>query len=374
MKIASIFGARPQFVKAALVSREFGVHDGIEEVVINTGQHYDALMSDVFLRDLDMRPPDYDLEVGSSSHAVQTARILERAEGILLSERPDCVLVYGDTNSTLGGALAAAKLNIPVAHVEAGMRSYDRRAPEEMNRIVTDHLSELLLTPSEATKSQLLREGIPTNRIAMVGDVMYDAVLHYLSNSERNSTIAKQLRLVPQGYVLCTIHRAVNTDDPMRLDNLMKAMKKVAEYLPVVFPVHPRSRKAFGSWGMAGECGGRLMLIEPVGYLDMIALERNAAVIATDSGGVQKEAFFLEVPCVTLRDETEWTELISMGWNRLAPPDGKTDVADAIISSIGKTGQFGVRPYGDGKAAMRICAAVQEMVTAKTGERETQAV
>jgi UDP-GlcNAc3NAcA epimerase len=374
MKIVSVFGARPQFVKAAMVSRQFKMNGDVQEVAINTGQHYDALMSDVFLQDLEMNPPDYNLEVGSASHGVQTARILERTEVILLREKPDCVVVYGDTNSTLGGALAAAKLNIPLAHVEAGMRSFDRRAPEEHNRVVTDHLADLLLTPSEITRTQLLREGIPDGRIALVGDVMYDAVLHHLVIAEHNSRIREQLNLLPQGYVLCTIHRAANTDDPARLLYLMRALERVAEYLPVVFPVHPRSRKVFDACGLAGRLDERLIPIDPVGYLDMIALERNAAVVATDSGGVQKEAFFLEVPCVTLREETEWTELVATGWTRLAPPDGSADVAEIILSSVGKTGQLGVRPYGDGNAARKVCDAVLELIAASGREREAVAV
>jgi UDP-GlcNAc3NAcA epimerase len=333
--------------------------------MINTGQHYDARMSDVFLQELRMGAPDYNLEVGSGTQAVQTARILERTEEILMRERPQAVIVYGDTNSTLGGALAAAKLHIPVVHVEAGLRSFNRRMPEELNRIVTDHLSDLLLAPSEAPKARLLQEGIPPERIAVVGDVMYDAVLAHVGLSERHSTALQRLELSPQDYVLCTIHRAENTDDPARLRNLIQALERVSRRLSVVFPVHPRSRKALESCGLRSQCEGRLQLIEPVGYLDMIALERHATVVATDSGGVQKEAFFLGVPCVTLRNETEWTELVTTGWNRLVPPDGSVDIAEAIFSSIGRTGQRSVQPYGDGKAAARIRVAVERFLTAK---------
>lgn len=358
MKVVSIFGARPQFIKAALVSRQFREHECVREVLVDTGQHYDALMSDVFLQDLKMKTPDYNLRVGSASHAVQTARILEGTEKILRRRKPDCVIVYGDTNSTLGAALAAAKLNIPVVHVEAGLRSFDRRAPEELNRILTDHLSDLLLTPSETTKAQLLREGIASHRVALVGDVMYDAVLHHLAVSERRSTIVRRLKLTPQGYVLCTIHRAGNTDDPVRIECLIRALRKVAEHIPVVFPVHPRSRQSFDAPERTSLSGRRVVLLEPVGYLDMISLERNAAVIATDSGGVQREAFFLGVPCVTLREETEWTELVAAGWSRLAPPNGDADIAGIILSSIGKKGQLDVSPYGDGNAAAKICDAI----------------
>jgi UDP-GlcNAc3NAcA epimerase len=374
MKIFSIFGARPQFVKAALVSQQLRMHSDVHEIQVNTGQHYDALMSDVFLQDLAMRHPDYNLAVGSGSHGMQTARMLERTEEVLLREKPDCVIVYGDTNSTLAGALAAAKLNIPLAHVEAGMRSFDRCAPEEHNRVITDHLADLLLTPSLVNRVQLLHEGIPESRIELVGDVMYDALLQHLPGAVRDSTICADLKLRNKGFVLCTIHRAVNTDDPVRLECLMEAITRVADHLPVVFPVHPRSRKAIESSCAVKKVAGQLLLIDPVGYLDMIALEKNAAVVATDSGGVQKEAFFLEVPCVTLRDETEWSELLTTGWNQLAPPNGDIDIAEVILSSIGKTGEPGVRPYGDGNAAAKICAAVLRLGGAAELINETEDV
>jgi len=356
MKVVSVFGARPQFVKAALVSRQFRRCE-VQEVAINTGQHYDELMSDVFLRELQMTTPDYNLEVGSATHAVQTARILERTEEVLIQEQPDAVIVYGDTNSTVGGSLAAAKLHIPVVHVEAGLRSFNRRMPEELNRIVTDHLSDLLLAPSVAAAARLLDEGIPKSKVTIVGDIMYDAVLAHLDLAER-STLLKRLSLETQGYVLCTVHRAENTDDPQRLSRLVQALTTVSGYLPVVFPVHPRSRKAMEFSGLKVTSEGRLLLIDPVGYLDMLALERNAAVVSTDSGGVQKEAFFLGVPCVTLRNETEWTELVDAGWNTLAPPDGSVDISGMILSAVGRKGLPGVQPYGDGNAAKKICAAV----------------
>ena len=356
MKLVTVIGARPQFVKAALVSRQFGLFGELKEILVNTGQHYDPLMSDAFLRDLGMKKPDYNLEVGSGSHGAQTARILEGTEAILMRERPDAVVVYGDTNSTLGGALAAAKLHIPVVHVEAGLRSFNRRMPEELNRIVTDHLSDLLLAPNEEAAARLCREGIPTARIQVVGDIMYDALLAHLSEAGKSS-IAALLGLKTREYVLCTVHRAENTDVPARLKNLLDAMTAVAREMPVVFPVHPRSRKAIESFGLNMNCGGRLKLI--VGYFDMLALERGAAVIATDSGGVQKEAYFLQVPCVTLRNETEWSELISSGWNLLAPPDGSVNIAETILRSIGRRGYANTHFYGDGNAAVAICSAVR---------------
>lgn len=360
MKIVTVFGARPQFVKAALVSRQFRRDPGLNEISVNTGQHYDALMSDVFIEDLKMPAPKYDLNVGSGPHGAQTARILQQTEEILLDEKPDCVVVYGDTNSTLGGSLAAAKLKIPVAHVEAGLRSFNRDMPEELNRIVADHVSDLLLAPSAAAREQLLREGIAEERIKVVGDVMKDAILLHLDVARRKSTILSRLGLEGTPYILTTIHRAENTDNPSRLHNLIHALREVSRRIPVVFPVHPRTEKAIRSSGMQIN-GSAMMMIEPAGYLDMVALESSAAAIATDSGGVQKEAFFLEVPCVTLRNETEWIELLACGWNRLAPPDGSVDVAESILGAIGTRGKAGVHPYGDGNAAARICEAVVQL-------------
>ncbi|HKF49246.1 MAG TPA: UDP-N-acetylglucosamine 2-epimerase (non-hydrolyzing) [Terracidiphilus sp.] len=370
MRILSIFGARPQFVKAALVSRRLRQDGEIDEVLVNTGQHYDEMMSDIFLRELEMPAPDYNLEAGSGSHAAQTARILERTEKVLITEKPDCAIVYGDTNSTLGGALAAAKLHIPVVHVEAGLRSFNRRMPEELNRVVTDHLADLLLAPSERAKGRLLDEGIPESRIEVVGDVMYDAALHFLEISEASSTILQRLALTPKEYALCTIHRAENTEDLTRLDRILSAFDTVSLEMPVVLPVHPRLRDTIDSARFERNFSPNFKMIGPVGYLDMIALERNAAVVATDSGGVQKEAFFYQVPCVTLRGETEWMELIELGWNRLVPPDGTSDVAAALRSSIGAAGQTDARPYGDGDAAGKIVNAVRKLCSKNPFTRE----
>lgn len=362
MKVLSLFGARPQFIKAALVSQEFRRCE-IQEITVNTGQHYDVLMSDVFLCDLQMSSPDYNLGVGSGTHGTQTARMLERTEEVLLQERPEAVIVYGDTNSTLAGSLAAAKLHIPLVHVEAGLRSFNRRMPEEVNRIVADHLSDLLLAPSEAAAARLFEEGISQSKVSIVGDVMCDAVLAYLGAAE-HSTILNRLKLSGQDYILCTVHRAENTDDPERLTRIIRALYKVAEHLPVVVPVHPRSRKALERLGLISSSPEGLRLIEPVGYLDMLKLESNAQVVATDSGGVQKECFFVGVPCVTLRNETEWIELLDAGWNTLAPPDGSVDLSHVILFAIGRKGLSGVQPYGDGSAAKKICAAVCELFTA----------
>lgn len=341
MKIVSIVGARPQFIKMAALAQALR---GIRHVVVHTGQHYDENMSDVFFRELGLPRPDHILGVGSGPHGRQTGRMLEATERILARERPDWVVVYGDTNSTLAGALAAAKLHLRVAHVEAGLRSFNRRMPEEINRVLTDHASDVLFAPTAKARNQLLKEGVPRSKIHVVGDVMYDAALHFGARSERASRILSRLRLRPREYVLATIHRAENTDDPRRLETIVWALRHVAQHLPVVFPMHPRTRKA------RPPVDG-LRAIEPVGYLDMVQLERNAKAIATDSGGVQKEAFFYRVPCVTLRTETEWTELVDAGWNRVVPPTSAERIAASILGA--RRGRK-VQLYGDGKAAERI--------------------
>jgi len=359
MRIASVFGARPQFVKVALLSRQFE-EDGIRHLVINTGQHYDALMSDVFLRDLQMPAPDYDLEVGSSSHAQQTALIMERVEEALLREQPDAAIVYGDTNSTLGGALAASKLHVPIVHVEAGLRSFNRRMPEELNRIVTDHLADLLLAPSERAAEQLVIEGIAKPKVVVVGDILYDAVLAHLSLASQ-SMVLERLGLQSKSYCLCTVHRAENVDDSKRLGRILESMARVAKDVAVVFPMHPRCRRAMEDAGNSADSLAKIQMIDPLGYLEMLALEQNAAVIATDSGGVQREAFFLKVPCVVLRNETEWAELVASGWNALAAPDGSVDIAACILSAREVVGAPGIHPYGDGRAARKISCAIQAL-------------
>ena len=352
-KVLSVVGARPQLVKAAVVSRAIASHPGLEEVLVHTGQHYDDRMSAVFLRELDMAEPAVNLGIGSGPHGVQTGRMLAALEPVIQEHAPDWVLVYGDTNSTLAAALAAAKLRVPVAHVEAGLRSFNRAMPEEVNRIVTDHVAELLFAPTAGAVANLIREGLPPERIREVGDVMYDAVLFYRDRAGRTSSILETVGLEPGGYVLSTIHRAENTDDPRRLEAILGALRDVAEEtIPVVLPIHPRTRKM--AEGLAAwNAHGALRIIEPVGYLDMARLQQYAAAIATDSGGVQKEAFFHGIPCVTLREETEWVELVELGWNRVCPPRDRGGIADAVRRAIGSTGRPG-RPYGDGRAGAAI--------------------
>jgi len=314
MKISSIVGARPEFIQAVPVSR--ALRKNHQEILVHTGQHYDYLMSQTFFDELGIPAPDYNLEVGSGSHASQTAEILVRFEEVVLKEKPDIVIVRGDTNSTLAGALVASKLHIPTVHIEAGERSFDRRMPEEINRLVADQLSSAYFCVSQTAVSQLAREGI-TKNVFWVGDVMLDANISNRLLARQKSTVLSKLELAPGQYSLVTIHRASNTDDPARLTNIVKALSQVGE--TVIFPVHPRTRGALQKLDV--QFGDNVHLIEPVGYYDMLVLEENTRIIATDSGGVQREAYFLNKPCLTLRDETEWIETVQVGWNKLVGVD-----------------------------------------------------
>lgn len=354
VKLVSVVGARPQFVKAAVVSRALRALPGVREILVHTGQHYDENMSEVFFRELDIPEPDYHLGIAGGTHGQNTGRMLEAIEKVLLQEKPDWVLVYGDTDSTLAGALAAVKLHIPVAHVEAGLRSFNRRMPEEINRVLTDHASDLLFAPTETAVHNLLREGIPSKKVYLVGDVMYDAALYYAEKAERQSQILSRLGLRPKGYILATLHRAENTDDATRLRVILEAFAKVHREVPVVFPVHPRTRKRVEALGLASLLNG-VLAIEPVGYLDMVMLEKNARLIATDSGGVQKEAYFYRVPCLTLREETEWVELVRMGWNRLCASMDSFEISQQMLEHwVGEEDN----PYGLGNAGQLIAESL----------------
>ncbi len=345
MRVASIVGARPQFIKLAAVSAAIRQHH--DELIIHTGQHYDYNMSAQFFAELAIPAPDYHLEVGSGTHGAQTARMLETIEQVLLQERPDWVVVYGDTNSTLAGALAAAKLHIPIAHVEAGLRSFNRAMPEEINRVVTDHLSQRLFCPTEAARRQANSEGI-TQGVEVVGDVMYDVLLRVRPGiDERAHTLLPRLGVTPRNYVLATVHRAANTDDPSALRSIARALNMLE--MPVIFPLHPRTRSALEQYGIPWQ--SHVQCVEPVGFIDMLALEANAHRILTDSGGVQKEAFLLEVPCVTLREETEWMETVEAGWNVLVGSR-----CEAIVEAVALPRPEPPRqhPFGRGDAARRI--------------------
>lgn len=350
-KIVTVLGARPQFIKASVVSHAMAAPDSsLHEVVVHTGQHFDANMSEVFFAELGMAPPAHHLGIQGGTHGEMTGRMLAEVERLLIAERPDAVLVYGDTNTTLAGALAAVKLHIPVAHIEAGLRSFNLAMPEEVNRIVTDRISHWLFTPTEAAAAHLRDEGTMASRIVPVGDVMFDVALHHGSRVGPDEGLMASQGLVAGGFVLATVHRAENTDNPLRLGVILGALERLAQHIPVVWPVHPRTRHALQRHQGLPHA---LRLIEPVGYLDMVQLERHAALIATDSGGVQKEAFFHRVPCATLRDETEWVELIEAGWNRLVPPADSEQVFLAMRAAIGTRGRE-VAPYGEGDAAKRI--------------------
>jgi UDP-GlcNAc3NAcA epimerase len=348
MKVLSVVGARPQFIKAAPVSRALRLV--AHEVLVHTGQHYDYEMSAVFFQELHIPEPDYNLGVGSGPHGWQTGQMLIRLEEVLLAEKPDWVLVYGDTNSTLAGALAAVKLHVPMAHVEAGLRSFNRQMPEEHNRVLTDHAADLLFCPTQTAVNNLAREGIAQG-VHLVGDVMYDAVLYNTSLAEERSDALVRLGLAPRGYALATIHRPHNTDDPDRLQNILSALAEID--LPIVFPAHPRTRQRMADFNLQVRQYpiANIHLTDPVGYLDMLVLEKNARLILTDSGGVQKEAYYFAVPCLTLREETEWLETVETGWNRLVGADRA-----AIVQSAHRFQPEGSPPtiFGDGHAAETI--------------------
>ncbi|HUA00193.1 MAG TPA: UDP-N-acetylglucosamine 2-epimerase (non-hydrolyzing) [Candidatus Aquilonibacter sp.] len=358
MRVATIVGARPQFVKAAMLSQALRVEE-IQEVLIHTGQHYDDEMSKVFFDELEIPAPRINLAVGSGSHGAQTGRMLEGIEAALEKNSPDVVVVYGDTNSTLAGALAATKLHIPVAHIEAGLRSFERRMPEEINRLLTDHASDLLFAPTAAAVENLRREGIAAAKIHLAGDVMYDAALRYGAKAERESTILECLGLRRREFFLVTIHRAENTDDGGRLAAICQALIDLAREMPVVAPIHPRTREALWRGRWLDRLERSVRVIPPAGYLDMVMLERHARLIVTDSGGVQKEAFFYRVPCVTVREQTEWIELVTLGWNRLAPPVDASRVVAVVRDALASTPRTCDSPYGDGHAGERIASIIR---------------
>ena len=360
MRLLSVVGTRPQFIKAAGVSRALRAKAGVIEVLVHTGQHYDANMSEFFFDELEIPRPDYNLGIGSASHGVQTGQMLAAIERVAIDEKPDWMLVYGDTNSTLAGALAAAKLHLPVAHVEAGLRSFNRRMPEEINRVVADHLSALLFAPTQVAVDQLRKEGMQPEKIYLVGDVMYDVALYYAEKAQEQNHRWVELGLKAKQYVLATIHRAENTDSADRLRAIVDGLAGVARDVPVVLPLHPRTRKALQREGLMQGVSSRLRVLDPVGYLDMVLLEKNASLIATDSGGVQKEAFFYRVPCVTIRDETEWVELVEAGANKLCPPRSGERIGEMIRAGLrnGFPADAALDLYGDGAAAAQIATIV----------------
>lgn len=351
MKIITVIGARPQFIKAAAVSNKLRKEN--QEILVHTGQHYDENMSKIFFDELNIPYPDYNLSVGSSSHGRQTGEMLIKLEEIYEKEKPDLVLVYGDTNSTLAGALVASKMLVPVVHVEAGLRSFNRAMPEEQNRIITDHLSNILFAPTEAAVKNLKNEGI-TNKVYNVGDVMFDAVLHFGTIAEERSNIIRSLGLEKQKFILTTIHRAENTNDINRLKSIIEALNESGE--KVILPLHPRTKKYIEDYGLT--FSNNVKVINPIGYLDMLSLEKNCIKIVTDSGGVQKEAFFMKKPCITMRDETEWVETVENDWNRIVGTD-KEKILNAIINFEPKEPQKDI--FGDGKSSEKICEIIERI-------------
>lgn len=352
MKIASIVGARPNFIKLAPLSKETRKH--LDEIIIHTGQHYDYEMDRIFFEQLNIPEPDYHLGVGSGTHGYQTGEMLKRIEEVLIKEKPDLVVVFGDTNSTLAGALAAAKLKIKVAHVEAGLRCYNKKVPEELNRVLVDHLSDLLFCPTDRSVENLKKEGI--NRgIYLTGDVMVDVLVQNIDKCEKRSEILKDLGFRPKEYYLVTVHRAENTDDAERLKNIVSSL---CELDNVVFPCHPRTEKRLKELGLWEKLRRSVNVIKPVGYLDMLVLEKNARKIITDSGGVQKEAYILKVPCITLRNETEWIETVEDGWNVIVGAD-KEKILKAVKEFEPRNETYRNR-FGDGKAGERIALIIKE--------------
>lgn len=372
MKIVTVIGARPQFIKAAAVSRAIAEQNAttrdprstIQEIIVHTGQHFDANMSDIFFEEMQIPRPNYHLEINSMGHGAMTGRMLEKIEEVLLQEKPDYVMVYGDTNSTLAGALAAKKLHIKVVHVEAGLRSFNMRMPEEINRILTDRISDILCCPTDTAVQNLSNEGfkIPSNTqpninnplVINTGDVMQDAALYYSKFSAKKSTIIDTLELKGKEFVLCTIHRAENTDDERNLRNIFEALLKISTDIQVVLPLHPRTQKIIDTtlYDLRSTIHDKLKISSPVGYFDMIELLKHTKVVMTDSGGLQKEAYFFKKPCITLRDETEWVELIQAGFNQLAGADMNRIIN--TLSNLSTSSFSDSNLYGSGQASCEI--------------------
>lgn len=360
-KIVTILGARPQFIKAAAISRVIAKHGNeIEELIIHTGQHYDYNMSDLFFEELDIPKPHVNLSVGSGMHGAQTGKMLKLIETHLNQLRPNGVLVYGDTNSTVAGALAASKMHIPVMHIEAGLRSFNKKMPEEINRIVTDHVSDLLFTPTLTATTNLANEGITGKRVHQPGDVMVDAILFYQRKINKLSPVIKDLGLAGRKFILATIHRAENTDDPEKLESIIGSLNKISESKTVIFPIHPRTKKVLKE-SYRSALNENLHLINPVGYLDMISLQKYCSLIITDSGGVQKEAFVNKKYCLTVRDETEWVELVTNGFNFLV---NQAQILPELVERLWNR-EFentNFHPYGEGNAASKIVDVIKREI------------
>lgn len=357
-KILTIVGARPQFVKAATISREVMSDPEVEEVLVHTGQHFDENMSEIFFREMEIPKPKYNLDINALNHGAMTGRMLEGIEELILAEKPDGLLVYGDTNSTLAGAIAAKKLHVPIGHVEAGLRSFNMRMPEEVNRILTDRISEFLYCPTDTAIENLKKEGFAEfpSEIVRTGDVMYDAALFYSQRSAEMATAASDVPF--REFALSTLHRAENTDSPMRLAELVKGINQVHKELPVVLPLHPRTRKKLEEFNLKLD----VHVIDPIGYFDMVELLKKCRLVLTDSGGLQKEAFFFGNPCITLRDQTEWVELVERGFNVLVGAKA-SEILTAFQDMTSKQLDFNADLYGDGRAAQNILNHLKNALT-----------
>jgi len=352
MKILTIIGARPQFIKAAAVSRIIENYPEITEITVHTGQHFDKNMSDVFFEQMNIKKPDYNLNIHSLSHGAMTGRMLEAIENVIIKEQPEIVMVYGDTNSTIAGSLAAKKLHKKVAHVEAGLRSFNMKMPEEINRILTDRISDYLFCPTKQAVENLKKEGYENFnvRIEQVGDVMYDAIVYYQKFAQKPNFS------LPDKFILATVHRAENTDDTERLKNIFEALEIISENLPVVLPLHPRTRQKLKQIDFKPQ---KTIITEPVGYLQMIYLLNKTQLVITDSGGLQKEAYFMKKPCITLRDETEWVELVEHGFNTLTGAD-KNKILNAVEQMLNKSLDFSIKLYGNADAAVKIIETLKQ--------------
>jgi UDP-N-acetylglucosamine 2-epimerase len=359
MKVLTIIGARPQFIKAAALSRYLKNLPNIKEIILHTGQHYDNNMNDNFFFELNIPKPDYNLGVGSDTHARQTAKMMIDIEDIALREWPDFILIYGDTNSTIAGAIVGAKLHIPVVHVEAGLRSYDREMPEEINRVVSDVISAILFCPTQTAVNNLKREGI-TKGVYNVGDIMLETYLYYKDKAQKTSTILNGLNLKPKEYILCTIHRASNTDNTENLKNIFIGLTDSKE--TIILPLHPRTKKKINqNESFKKYIGSNIRIIDPVGYFDMICLEINAKKIVTDSGGVQKEAYFNKIPCITLRENTEWVETIKEGVNKLVGVDPEK-IKENINDFYPPDQNYSKQLFGDGKTSAKIIERLRQQL------------
>lgn len=355
MRILTVVGARPQFIKACMMSKTLNSNENIEETIVHTGQHYDDNMSTIFFKQLNLPKPEYYLGVGSGTHGKQTGKMLMELEKVMLSIKPDMVLVYGDTNSTLAGSLVASKLHIPIAHIESGLRSFNKKMPEEVNRIVTDHLSHWLFCPSNEAVNNLKKEGI-NKGVHQTGDIMYEAVLHFKPIALQQSTILKGLSLSKDKYFLSTIHRAENTDDPSRLKSILLTLNQLE--MEVVLPLHPRTKSKIDEFNLTDLISvPNIKIVDPLNYFDMLTVSSNAKAILTDSGGLQKEAYMLQVPCITLRDETEWSETVESGWNHLTGADNER-ILDTL-SSLQSPNKY-PSIFGDGKTSEKISAVFEK--------------